>query len=58
VEDQDNTAWKLLWALVGMVAFTVVAYYFGLIRTSENSVKAKFAPPRSGGPTLDVCCVD
>jgi hypothetical protein len=31
VEDQDNTAWKLLWALVGMVAFTVVAYYFGLI---------------------------
>jgi hypothetical protein len=30
-EDQDNTAWKLVWALVGMVAFTVVAYYFGLI---------------------------
>jgi hypothetical protein len=31
VEDQDNTGLKLLWALVGMVAFTVVAYYFGLI---------------------------
>jgi hypothetical protein len=30
-EEQDNTVWKLLWALVGMVAFTVVAYYFGLI---------------------------
>jgi hypothetical protein len=25
-EDQDNTVWKLLWALVGAVAFAVVAY--------------------------------
>jgi hypothetical protein len=30
-QDQNNTAWKLLWALVGAVAFTVVMYYFGLI---------------------------
>jgi hypothetical protein len=29
-QDQDNTAWKSLWAFVGAVAFTVVMYYFGL----------------------------
>jgi hypothetical protein len=29
-------------------------YAGSYIRTSENSVKAKFAPSRSGGPTLDV----
>jgi hypothetical protein len=30
-KDQNNTAWKLLWVLVGAVAFTVVMYNFGLI---------------------------
>jgi hypothetical protein len=33
-------------------------YWTSAMRTSYNSVKAKFAPSRSGGPTLDVCCVD
>jgi hypothetical protein len=30
-EDQDNTVWKLLWALVGAVTFIVVMSYFELI---------------------------
>ncbi len=29
--DSETAAWKLLWALVGAVAFTVVMFYFGLI---------------------------
>jgi hypothetical protein len=42
-EDQDNATWKLLWALVGAIAFTVVMLYFDLIRTSEK------APSRHSG---------
>jgi hypothetical protein len=30
-DEHDNAAWKLLWALVGAVTFTVVMFYFGLI---------------------------
>jgi hypothetical protein len=29
--DPESAAWRLLWALVGAVAFTVVMLYFGLI---------------------------
>jgi hypothetical protein len=30
-EEEDNATWRLLWALIGAVVFTVVMLYFGLI---------------------------
>jgi hypothetical protein len=30
-DEDDNATWKLLWALIGAVAFTVIMFFLDLI---------------------------